>query len=1227
MPTKQLFNEFADIPALQAEKAKVKEIFGEIKASIIELSNIGLKLDASKSINEIAKAQQNVIKQQQTIITNENKLAESEARIAKIQAETAVKQEKADLTRTKNLIAQNKELDRQNALQEKANKAGAQGNTSIPGVQNVSQQRANYVQSVPFTTNLGEIEKEQSALEKTGTVVNALEQEEAQLANASTAANAVLQEQAVIMSEVGADVSNINLQYDEFTGTMAQNIRVQYENVAAIEANKEAQKLLLAAIKEQGFATDQQVAQLSLLKEESALLANTNKDLTATIRLQAQAFNAEEGSITALAANLELLQREYAKLGTAEQGSAFGQRIKAEIDLLDPAVKKAEEGIGKTGKQVGSYAASIGKALGGAFSYVRQLAYILPGIGIAGILSAAIQPAVELAKALFEDADAARELAVELDKLSREAADAKKDVADLADDLKYVQQLGKINIQIDTINSPEADKMKGTLMDLRALSIEAGKQIDQLNNDKIPKVQAAANQAYQEFISQLSDKVGILPNSQSERSVFEQANGVESLFYNKLSEKSKAAYDTYKKLNESLDELNKGAIDKTRERNIIYRQIEFQKLDIAKEEATQERNLRLANANALSEIEKTKADRILNSDRSSQQQRLSGLRQYLNAEIIAINAQNRSVQDNPESSPQEKAASLAKANSAIFAARQSYEQKVYQLNEEYRLKNAKANADYQQSLLKDDEEFQKKLIDNTIGSIETRKEALATYNQDQLNLVKNNFELQLQQAGFSKRQADEFIETGKYQIEGKKITNAELIQLQRAYESEVLGIIRSTEEETTKIVKDEIEKQTKLRQESIDRIETAYSNRSLGTFSTYVDEIAALNSANAKKLMSEDQYQKQRRQIEVRYQKNSLTDLIDELEEELTVYDGSNQKLIAAQLKLNNDRERLRKLEAGKHNEALIERLEREIEVDQLEVDSFSEAVKKKIELLEKLKKAQQDYSDTSNQDNTDTGKEKNQTSLDILESAGQGAQELTNLSDAIHDKKIQQLENEKKALEDRYNTEVEYINRVYANSVDKQQKLDDANKRYAASKAQLDAKEREEQLRKARFDKANSIFQIIIGTAAAIIRDLGNPLKIAFDATMGAIQLAIASAAPLPAYKSGTKSSVGGRALVAEEGRELGIEPSGRVILWEKPTITNLIAGTRIYPNRVTEDMLRANSKAITSFNPKVEVFTQGHDQEILQELKEMNRRPPIMINVDYNLTTTSYYQNQIKR
>ncbi len=116
-----------------------------------------------------------------------------------------------------------------------------------------------------------------------------------------------------------------------------------------------------------------------------------------------------------------------------------------------------------------------------------------------------------------------------------------------------------------------------------------------------------------------------------------------------------------------------------------------------------------------------------------------------------------------------------------------------------------------------------------------------------------------------------------------------------------------------------------------------------------------------------------------------------------------------------------------------------------------------------------------------------------------------------------------------------------------------------------------------------------------------------------------------LPGFYQGTENSPEGYARVAEKGREIGVEKSGRVVLWDKPSIAYLRSGTKILNNKVTEDII--NNTKIDLINRDDRVLHQDSDfsEQILKELQK-KKQPNVYIYNNQNIESTFYYQQQIK-
>ena len=158
----------------------------------------------------------------------------------------------------------------------------------------------------------------------------------------------------------------------------------------------------------------------------------------------------------------------------------------------------------------------------------------------------------------------------------------------------------------------------------------------------------------------------------------------------------------------------------------------------------------------------------------------------------------------------------------------------------------------------------------------------------------------------------------------------------------------------------------------------------------------------------------------------------------------------------------------------------------------------------------------------------------------------------------------------------------------------------------------------------------IAAATAAKALAASQIPISIATTAS----QLVALFAAPIPKFKTGTKSSPQGLAEVAEEGPELAIEPRGSVKLFDKHSLQYLMKGTQIFPANVTKNII-ANAETqrtglLRSFNNNVNVTVQDNRdllQTSIKELKKLNEKPTkVVIINERDITSTAYYQQQMK-
>lgn len=163
--------------------------------------------------------------------------------------------------------------------------------------------------------------------------------------------------------------------------------------------------------------------------------------------------------------------------------------------------------------------------------------------------------------------------------------------------------------------------------------------------------------------------------------------------------------------------------------------------------------------------------------------------------------------------------------------------------------------------------------------------------------------------------------------------------------------------------------------------------------------------------------------------------------------------------------------------------------------------------------------------------------------------------------------------------------------------------------------------------DKQLAEAKIIMNTAIAISETIATggyfaiPLSIIVGA-LGALELAKVASTPIPAYFKGTDYSKEGFAQVAEKGRELAIDRSGDIALYDKPQIAYLNEGTKILTNAQTEPIMEKMgtkhmdlvSHQLIDVGIRDLKAGQAINQEIIGRLDKINdttkRNKPVQVN-----------------
>lgn len=174
-------------------------------------------------------------------------------------------------------------------------------------------------------------------------------------------------------------VTAVNLMNDALNKAGSGGSGGLKSNTTAINEQEKALKALIKANEDAG--------------KEYIQLQQLTKQQTAANRLDAQSANASKGSYNELQANMQLLIAKYKALSAEMRSGAIGKGLQADIAMANKSLKDLDSGLGNMQRNVGNYGSALSKVWGG----IRQLAYILPGLGIAGIFNLAGEAALALA--------------------------------------------------------------------------------------------------------------------------------------------------------------------------------------------------------------------------------------------------------------------------------------------------------------------------------------------------------------------------------------------------------------------------------------------------------------------------------------------------------------------------------------------------------------------------------------------------------------------------------------------------------------------------------------------------------------------------------------------------------------------------------------------------------------------------------------------------------------
>lgn len=207
----------------------------------------------------------------------------------------------------------------------------------------------------------------------------------------------------------------------------------------------------------------------------------------------------------------------------------------------------------------------------------------------------------------------------------------------------------------------------------------------------------------------------------------------------------------------------------------------------------------------------------------------------------------------------------------------------------------------------------------------------------------------------------------------------------------------------------------------------------------------------------------------------------------------------------------------------------------------------------------------------------------DLLASAAAISEGLSTMVIGMYDRQIEKIEEQQEKNEEAAEEEKERIEDLVNSGVISTE-VGEARKRAAEQTTadknkELEKQKAEIQQKQAKWDKANSIIQATIITSLAVIKALPDFVVAAMVAAMGAAQIAVIAAQPIPKYAKGTKdkSHPGGLAIVGDGGkREVILTDSGAYITPSVPTLVDMPKHAEVIPDIVDYKKMALRSDAM---------------------------------------------------
>lgn len=961
-----------------------------------------------------------------------------------------------------------------------------------------------------------------------------------------------------IISQASTQLQAANMNYATIIDTVQAYDGEVTKLTADTIANKEAMKKIDADIKSLGksykdgeITLSEYIRQSSLLKQRHTELMAQNQQYSALIKNHSTAIISASGSYYEMNAAMLELQKRYKALSEADRESSVGKNLIAQANALNNKLKEIDSQFGNYQRNVGNYASSWN----GLNVQTQQLLRELPSLTMSFN-----QFFLAISNNLPMFVDELKRASEEFKRMKSEGQTAVPVWKQLLGSLFSWQSALVIGITLLSAYSSE-------IIDWVASLFRGKKALDEIISVQ-DKLRTAQKGAIRDTIEERIKLELLYKAATDNKKAMEErivaANELKSTFpklfdnYTKEQIMTGNAKDAYRLLTAQIIATAKAkrVMNEVTKAATNYEETEFKRLNqvytVEKARAEYQKFVDTglsrteAGIDAKKKLEAEEATlKALKEQGIQYKNQMNDLGKLVDVKALVNDpGKNNKAYDDEKKKMEEYAEYIKKitedlSKSKIELIADGREREIAEISKEYddRIKEIKGRTDEEIELRKNLETLKGKAI----------AEINDKYDKELLEIEKTNLENRL--ASIGENSNEELDKRLNLQIQlNNMMRDAEIKDAEKNGEDVVAIRMKYMQRENSLIMRN-LQERIGLIEANTDKVVNEQETSAL-------KEANIIKKQYANGEISKEDYEKKLYDIGVKYAKARLETLMKEAEAEMSLLDPNSEKYQELE-------DRLANLQA------------------QINGINYDDATKKREEWIGKFKEglsgmnsaARDALGETAgifeglSDIMVDVAEDGKLSFENMAQAVGKIVSGITSLMTDIYDAQIENIEKEQEANDEAYDKEIERIEALEENGAISTEEAEArkraAEDKTAAKNAELEKKKAALQEKQAKWNKANSIIQAGIFTALAITEALPNLVLAALVGAMGAAQVALIAAQPIPKYAKGTKDHPGGLAIVGDGGKKEGIVTNnGLFITPDKPTLVDLPAHAQVIPD-----------------------------------------------------------------